>query len=269
MSVYKPVPILPPDQYLSTVVQVTEGCSYNECSFCTFYRDRPFRIKTGETLASHIAGVQEFLGRGRALRKAIFLADANAVIVAQHTLIPVLDTINTTMPLAQGGGIYAFISAPDAMHKTSADFAELRARNLRRVYVGLESGYDPLRRFLRKPGAADDVCHAVNTIKAGGVSVGLIVMVGVGGEQFREAHRRATVDLLTRLPLDAEDIIYLSPFVADATSPYVEDAQNAGIEAMSEPCIDDEIAAFRTALKPWAHPKGVRISVYDIREFVY
>jgi radical SAM superfamily enzyme YgiQ (UPF0313 family) len=44
-SIYKPVSILPPDQYLALVVQATEGCSYNECSFCTFYRDRPFRIK--------------------------------------------------------------------------------------------------------------------------------------------------------------------------------------------------------------------------------
>jgi len=44
-SVYRPVTILPPDQYLSLVLQATEGCSYNRCSFCSFYRDRPFRRK--------------------------------------------------------------------------------------------------------------------------------------------------------------------------------------------------------------------------------
>lgn len=43
--IYKPVPIMPPDQYLAVVVQVTEGCSYNRCTFCTFYRHRPFRVK--------------------------------------------------------------------------------------------------------------------------------------------------------------------------------------------------------------------------------
>ncbi|MEZ4834549.1 MAG: radical SAM protein [Caldilineaceae bacterium] len=229
LDVYKPVPILPPDQYLSTVLQVTEGCSYNECTFCTFYRDRPFRIKTGETLTRHIAAVQEFLGEGQALRRGVFLADANAVIVAQRTLIPMLDAVNAAMPVAQTGGIYAFISAPDAMHKSSADFAELRARNLRRVYVGVESGHDPLRQFLRKPGNAADVRHAIQTIKAGGVSVGLILMVGVGGERFRQDHRRDTLDLLTGLPLDSGDLIYLSPFVASVSSPYVQDAEAADL----------------------------------------
>lgn len=268
-NIYKPVPILPPDQYLSTVLQVTEGCSYNECTFCTFYRDRSFHIKTGSALHEHIAAVQTFLGEGQSLRKGVFLADANAVIVAQRTLVPMLDAVNAAMPQAQQAGIYAFISAPDAMHKSSADFAELRARNLRRVYVGVESGHDPLRQFLRKPGNAADVRHAIETIKAGGVSVGLIVMVGVGGERFRVDHRRDTLDLLTGLALNAEDLIYLSPFVAGVDSPYMQDAESAHLGFLDEDCIDAEMQTFRHALKPWAQSNGVRVSTYDIREFVY
>lgn len=268
-SVYKPVPILPPDQYLSTVLQVTEGCSYNKCTFCTFYRDRAFRIKTGDVLQDHITAVQTFLGEGQSLRKGVFLADANAVIVAQRTLVPMLDAVNAAMPAAQQAGIYAFVSAPDAMHKTSADFAELRARNLRRVYVGVESGHDPLRRFLRKPGNAADVRHAIETIKAGGVAVGLIVMVGVGGERFREVHRRDTLDLLAGVPLGGDDLIYLSPFVAGADAPYVQDAEAANLGRLDENCIEQEMRNFRDRLKPWAQAHEVRVSTYDIREFVY
>ena len=51
-QIYKPVSILPPDQYLSIVLQATEGCSYNRCTFCTFYRDRPFRIKSPSRVRS-------------------------------------------------------------------------------------------------------------------------------------------------------------------------------------------------------------------------
>lgn len=287
LAVYKPVPILPPDQYLSTVVQATEGCSYNRCTFCTFYQDRPFRIKSLPHLQSHLDGVKEFLGRGLALRRGIFLADANAVIVAQQTLIPMLEAIGQHFPILSpdlpaeerrrqraqdplaADGLYAFISAPDALHKTSADFADLRARHLRRVYVGLESGHDPLRHFLAKPGRAADVVHAVQTIKAGGVAVGLIVMVGVGGEIYREAHRRDTVALLQQMPLDRDDILYLSPFVADANSLYIEDMDSAEIESISEGAMEQEMVNFRSALKPWTQPRGIRISTYDIREFIY
>lgn len=287
LSVYKPVPILPPDQYLSTVVQATEGCSYNHCTFCTFYQDRPFRVKTLPQLQDHMDGVAHFLGRGLALRRGIFLADANAIIVAQKTLSPMLEAIGRQFPILSpdlpaeerrrqraqdplvAEGLYAFISAPDALHKTSADFADLRAHHLRRVYVGLESGHDPLRHFLAKPGRAADVVHAVETIKAGGVNVGLIVMVGVGGEVYGEAHRRDTVALIEQMPLDQKDILYLSPFVADPASIYTEDIEAAEIEAMSEEAIEQEMANFRAALKPWTQPRRIRISTYDIREFIY
>ena len=270
-AVYKPVPILPPDQYLSLVIQATEGCSYNDCNFCTFYRDRPFRIKSLAALDSHIDWVVGFVGRGISLRHSIFLADANAVIIAQEKLLPMLDLINARLPVQRGAraGIYAFISAPDALRKNAADFAALKARNLVRLYVGLESGHDPLRRFLRKQGAAADVTAAVQSIKAGGLSVGLIVMVGVGGVRFRDAHLRDTVALIERLSLGAGDIIYLSPFISDGTTPYDEAVAAAGIPPLDEDAIRAEKTRFKAALQPVAKRTGLRISRYDLREFVY
>lgn len=269
-AVYRPVPILPPDQYLSLVIQATEGCSYNDCSFCTFYRDRPFRIKSLDALDAHIEGVRAFVGRGLSLRRSVFLADANAVIIAQERLLPMLALINERLPVRRGAldGIYAFISAPDALRKSPADFTALKALNLRRLYVGLESGHDPLRRFLRKQGEAADVATAVAGMKAGGLAVGLIVMVGVGGEPFREAHLRDTVALVERLPLGAGDIVYLSPFVSDGTTPYDADAA-AAIFPMDEEAIRSEEQRFKAALQPTAKSKGLRISHYDLREFVY
>ncbi len=286
-AIYRPVPILPPDQYMAAVIQATEGCSYNECTFCTFYRDRPFRIKRQDDFVQHVDAVLAFLGRGLTLRRKLFLADANAVIIAQANLLPMLDHLNARLPILPGtldpalrrdwqqahpnsfDGVYAFISAPDALRKSAVEFAELKLRNLRRVYVGLESGYDPLRRFLHKQGSAADVLDAVRTIKQGGLNVGLICMVGVGSEQFRQAHGEDTVALIQRLPLDAGDLIYLSPFVDDGQSPYSQQAAAAGVAPLGENAVEQEEARLKAALLPWAQARGVRISHYDIREFVY
>lgn len=279
-AVYRPIPILPPDQYLALVVQATEGCSYNECSFCTFYRDRPFRIKRPDEMRDHVADVLAFLGRGATLRRKLFLADANAVVVAQKTLLPMLDVLNEALPIGAGGpegsvpdwhldGIYAFVSAPDALRKSAHDFAALRARNLRRVYVGLETGCDPLRRFLRKQGSAADVLAAVETMKAGGLALGVIFMAGIGGEGYRDAHFADTVALLRRLPLGPGDLVYISPFVAADASPYLADAQAAGLSPLSEAGLEAEEARFRAALLPWAQACGVKVSRYDVREFIY
>ncbi len=276
LQVYKPVPILPPDQYMAVVLQATEGCSYNKCTFCTFYRDRPFRIKRPQEFAQHIAAVKAFLGRGLYMRRTVFLADANAVIIPQHLLLPILEKAQRAFPFdkadKEGGsvrGMYAFISAPDALHKSVQDFVEMRERHLRRVYVGLETGHDSLRQFLLKPGTAQDVLDAVRTIKAGGVNVGLIFMVGVGGHTYREPHFKDTVALIQSMPLDEHDIVYASPFVASPDAPYVYDAAEAGIRPMREDEIWQEIQRFRSALRPWARTRGVKVSYYDIREFVY
>jgi hypothetical protein len=286
-AIYKPVAILPPDQYLALVLQATEGCSYNECSFCTFYRDRPFRIKRAGEFHDHVKSVKAFLGRGAAMRKRLFLADANAVIIPQHRLEPLLQIANESfviLPRMRStdeqsiwrkahpfhfDGIYAFISAPDALNKSVTDFSEMSARNVRRLYVGLESGHDPLRRFLRKQGKADDVRAAVEAIKAGGLSVGLIFMVGIGGERFRQAHFADTVRLIKRLPLDEDDLLYLSPFVGSSDTPYVQDVAQAAITSLSVEDLAYEEQRFKRALLPWAKARGIRISRYDIREFLY
>lgn len=287
LRVYKPIPILPPDQYMSLVIQATEGCSYNECSFCTFYRDRAFRIKSQAALQAHTQGVLDFLGRGVTLRRALFLADANAVVIAQKRLVPMLEYLNATLPMEPPGmapalrkewraahpwsldGHYAFISAPDALHKQAADFAELRALGLRRVYVGVESGDDSLRAFLRKQGGASEVRAAVETLKAGGPAVGLILMVGIGGEQFRDAHLAAGVELLESLPLGPGDLVYLSPFVSAGDSPYDTDMAAAHLTPLSDAALFAEEERFRAALTPLARRAGFTLSRYDIREFVY
>ena len=52
--VFGRVGILPPDQYLSLVVQATEGCSFNTCTFCDLYHDG-YRVKTHEEFRQHVS----------------------------------------------------------------------------------------------------------------------------------------------------------------------------------------------------------------------
>lgn len=278
-TIYKPVSILPPDQYLALVLQATEGCSYNRCTFCTFYRDRPFRIKSAAEFAAHCDQVRDFLGEGISVRRSIFLADANAVIIPQRVLLPMLDAIHARFPIRPLGaprsttweleGIYAFISAPDALRKSADDFAAMRARGVRRLYVGLETGHDPLRAFLAKPGSADSVVEAITIMKSGGMEIGIILMVGIGGETYRDAHFADTIETIQRMPLGSGDLVYLSPFVADEPSPYLRAMEDAAIAPLDAAALSAEEQRFKAALGPWAARRGVRVSHYDVREFIY
>jgi hypothetical protein len=261
--IYRPVGILPPDQYLALVIQATEGCSYNRCTFCDFYRDRPFRIKSAVELISHIADAQAFFGPALSLRRSIFLADANALVAPMPRVRAWLDALDAS-GLGRPGGIFSFIDAFDVGRKPVEEWAELAGRGLRRVYIGMESGDDALLRFLRKPGSAADVVDAVSTLKAGGVAVSVIVMTGVGGRDYSAGHVERTVSALGQMPLDAHDIVYFSPFFEQPGSDYGRLAAEVGLQPLNA----EETAAQEKAIRQGVM-RGPQVSRYDIREFVY
>ena len=273
--IYRPVSILPPDQYLALVIQATEGCSYNRCTFCDFYRDRPFRIKSPAELRAHIEEVQAFFGAALGLRKSLFLADANALVAPMPRIRAWLDQIDEA-GVRRPGGIFSFIDAFDVGRKSAAEWAELGSRGLRRVYIGMESGDDALLRFLAKPGTANDVVDAVRTLKAGNVAVSVIIMTGAGGQQYAESHVANTVAALNAMPLGEGDIIYFSPFFEQPGSAYAGLAASAGITPLSPDQVAMQEAALRAGLSTGASGQAeqsrkgaAQISRYDIREFVY
>jgi hypothetical protein len=268
-EVYRPVSILPPDQYLALVVQATEGCSYNQCTFCDFYRDRPFRVKRADELRTHIAAVREFFGPALGLRRSLFLADANALVVPMPKLRAWLDVIAEARILSAAAGIYSFMDAFDVHRKTPDEWAELAARGLRRVYIGMETGDDGLLRWLRKPGTVADVRDAVSLLKGAGITVSVIIMTGVGGERYAEAHVCGTIAALNAMPLGAGDLVYFSPFVAQPGSEYGSLAATEHVRPLSDIAIAAQEVAIRAALRAHdpAHPP--QLSRYDIREFIY
>jgi hypothetical protein len=286
-AVYKPISILPPDQYLALVLQATEGCSWNKCTFCDFYRDRPFRIKAASEFKQHVHQAIDFFGPALALRRSVFLADANALVIPQERLLRLLDIANAELPIVPSAlkgderrqwltehpralhGIYSFVDAFTTRHKTEADYRQMAERNLRRVYIGLESGDDELLAFLHKGSSAADATQAVAAIKAGGVDVGVIVMLGVGGERFAARHVGRTAAALNAMQLGERDIIYFSPFMDFAGSEYGEGAARMGILPMSASEMDAQMASMRAELRFASAQHAPKIAVYDIREFIY
>jgi hypothetical protein len=268
-EVYRPVSILPPDQYLALVVQATEGCSYNQCTFCDFYRDRPFRVKSADELRTHIAAARAFFGPAIGLRKSLFLADANALVAPMPRLRAWLDVIAEARVLPTGAGIFSFMDAFDVQRKTADEWAELAARGLRRVYIGMETGDDGLLRWLRKPGTAADVSDAVSLSKGADIAVSVIVMTGVGGERYAEAHVCGTIAALNAMPLGAGDIVYFSPFVAQPGSEYGTMAATEHVRPLSDAEIAAQEVAIRAALRPHDLKHPPQFSRYDIREFIY
>ena len=261
-AVYKPIAILPPDRYLSVVLQATEGCTWNKCTFCSFYADRPFSAKPPEAFAAHARAVRDFLGKNALLRKDIFLADGNALALSEGRLLTVLERTRVAFPRRP---VFGFIDLFTGERHPLSTWRRLREAGLKGVYLGMETGHDPLLAWLNKPGSQRELLAFVADLKAAGLFVGLIVMVGVGGRAFQERHFRDTLEALAAMPLDKGDVVFLSPFVEDPASAYHARRQAEGVPAMSEAEVEAELKRFAHAVRGL----GLRAARYDIREFLY
>lgn len=263
-AVYRRVSILPPDQYFSVVLQATFGCSWNRCTFCSFYQDQPFRARGPEEFREHCRSVAELLGRAESLRPRIFLAEGNALVLANERLRPLFLAAREAFP---GRGIGGFVDVYTGERKSAGDWAELREIGLERVYVGLETGDDALLAWLNKPGGAAEAAGFVRTLKQAGLRVALILMVGVGGNRFAAGHVERTLALAAGLPLGAGDIVYLSPFREQEGSAYSARAAAEQVESLNDAGRAGQYSVLRDGLR--ACLPGVLVTRYDIREFVY
>ena len=264
LAAYAPISILPPDQYGAVVLQATFGCSWNRCTYCTFYQDRPFQVRPLEVFREHVGAVRQLLGRAVAGRRSVFLADGNALVLSNERLRPLFAAAGEAFP---GVPLAGFVDVFSGERKPAEAWRELRFLGLQRVAIGVETGHDPLLAYLNKPGSAAEAAAFVGLLKQAGLQVSVILMVGVGGRCYAGGHVRDSAALLAQLPLGEGDVVYLSPFVRHGDSAYAQRAQADGLEDLDEA----ERAAQDQALRHAARTAlpAARVARYHIDEFVY
>jgi radical SAM superfamily enzyme YgiQ (UPF0313 family) len=267
-QLYGRIGILPPDQYMSVILQITEGCSYNQCTFCHFYKDRPFRIKPLQEFDVHAKQVKAFLGEGISLRRTIFLGDANSLALPTARLLPYFDIIHRYYDVEKLGGIYAFLDGFNAARKPLEEYRLLANQGLKGVYFGLESGSQSVLKQFNKPINLQEAILAVQTMKQAGLSIGVIILLGAGSKQLSYEHITATIQVLNSMKLDADDLIYYSELVELAAAPTPNKLELADTPLSHQEMLKqaDQILDGLVFGEEGGTP---HISRYDIREFVY
>ena len=216
-ALYQDIPILPPDQYTALVLLASDGCRYNRCTFCGFYRDTPYRTRSLNEFRQHVEQAVRYHGAGLALRRSIFLGQANALCGPRSWREGILRHVHERFefPAPRGpsrtawwqgsvtrfAAITSFLDALAGTRISAEEFAAMRRLNLRQIFIGLESGSPRLLDWLRKPAQPRHMLDTVRAAKQGGVAVGVIVLVGAGGERYFDEHVRDTVRVLQEMRL--------------------------------------------------------------------
>ena len=206
----------PPSEAHSLIVQCTLGCSHNKCAFCIMYKEKQFSINPLEQVLSDLAEARTYYSR----IERIFLADGDALILPMDYLLSVLDYIREHFPECERVSAYASTKA--LMRKSDAELQTLRERGLQMVYVGLETGLEPLLKKYDKGVTAEEIIEHSLRAKAAGMTLSVTAINGMGGREQSEEHALATAAALSRIKADYVAMLTLRVYSGTPLHDWIE-----------------------------------------------
>lgn len=228
-------PIRPPNEARSLLLRVTRNCPWNQCQFCPVYKGRKFSLRTVEEIKADIETVKQIIddikslswqmgasgriddqvisavfnrsGLSESYRNvamwlyygtgACFLQDADNLILKTRELVDILDFLKKILP--EVTRVTAYSRSRTIVRKSVESLTRIREAGLDRVHVGLETGYDPLLKLMKKGVKAAQQIEAGRKVKAAGMELSEYVMPGLGGQEMWREHAVGTAKVLNQI----------------------------------------------------------------------
>ena len=194
----------PPSEADSLILQITNGCTWNKCSFCEMYSTKKFSVKKEEDIFKEIEEVSELIPD---IRK-IFLADGNPMVLSTEKLKRILDKISKTFPKVRRVTTYAL--PRDIISKTPEELKLLQESGLKMIYVGIESGDDEVLKFINKGETYNSTVEGLLKAKEAGIKLSVIILEGVGGLKYSEQHAINSAKILNAVQPEFASVLVLS-----------------------------------------------------------
>jgi len=184
----------PPSEARSLILQITIGCSQNQCRFCGMYKMKQFRLRPVADIAAEIEIIPE---SHRMQYQRIFLADGDALAYPQAGLVEILDLLQLKFINLNRVGIYA--SPKSLTMKSVEDLEQLKFRKLRILYLGLESGDAPTLELTNKGYSPEQILELCQNAKRAGIKLSITAILGLAGQQRSHEHAKATANWISQL----------------------------------------------------------------------
>jgi len=175
----------PPSEAESLILPVTDGCSWNRCTFCEMYTDpqKRFRPRSEEEVGATIRRCAEAYGSDV---KRVFLADGDAMTLSTRRLVNVLEAIRNELPDVRRVSSYCL--PRNLRNKSVSELKELADLGLSLVYVGAESGDDEILVRVNKGETFQTTREALDKLAQAGIKRSVMIINGLGGKSLSRQH---------------------------------------------------------------------------------
>ncbi|WP_223824919.1 radical SAM protein [Pseudomonas profundi] len=173
----------PPSEAHSLILPVTNGCSWNKCTFCEMYTapQKKFRARDEAQVLDEIRRCGEQL-----IVQRVFLADGDAMILPTHRLLTILQAIREHMPTVER--VTSYCLPRNLKRKSVEELKELRDAGLAMLYVGAESGDDEVLKRVNKGETAQSTEEALLKAGEAGLQRSVMILNGLGGQSLSAQH---------------------------------------------------------------------------------
>ncbi len=183
----------PPSEAESLILPLTDGCSWNRCTFCDMYTapQKRFRPRDEAEVLESIKQCGAEMGGGV---KRIFLADGDALTLSTRRLVAVLEAIRRDLPGVRRVSSYCL---PRNLRKKSVEeLRELADLGLSLVYVGAESGDDDVLARVNKGETFETTRDALVKLGEAGIKRSVMILNGLGGQALSRQHAENSAALM-------------------------------------------------------------------------
>jgi biotin synthase-like enzyme len=271
-------PIRPPSEATSLLIRATRNCPWNKCAFCHTYRDTKFELRPVDEIKADIQEAKDVAdqirelswkhGEGGRISKSVvnliyghdevysdtvrstaawlyyggesvFIQDANSIIMKTDDLVEILSFIKDKFPSVNR--ITSYCRSKTAARKTVEEFTMMKSAGLSRIHIGMESGYDPLLKFVKKGVTAALHIEGGRNIKESGISLCEYVMPGLGGDRWSTEHAEETARVINEIN---PDFVRLRTFHAVPGTDLFEMVQSGEFKPIGDEEILREIRRF-------------------------
>jgi hypothetical protein len=274
-------PIRPPSESKSLLLRLTRNCPWNRCLFCPIYKGTEFSRRSLADIRKDIDALREaveniqsiswklgFRGKitGTVVSEiypnkdysplyrqvahwlyfdegSIFLQDANSLIMKPESLVEILHYLREQVPGIRR--ITSYARSQTLARRSQEQLLMLREAGLDRIHIGLESGYDPVLRFMEKGSTAEEHVRAGCLVKEAGITLSEYVMPGLGGKRWWREHALATADVLNQINAD---FIRLRSLRVPRTAPLYDKIEAGEMELLDDDEVVQEIRLFIESL---------------------
>ena len=275
-------PIRPPNEARSFLLRITRNCPWNQCLFCPIYKNRTFSLRTVEEIKKDIQTARDMAddikalswklgdlgkttdrvisrifsspGYSHAYRSlaawlyygtgACFLQDADNLVMRTDDMVEVLKFLKEKFP--EISRVTTYSRARTIVRKSVESLTRIREAGLNRVHVGLETGYDPLLKLVKKGVTGAQHIEAGRRVVQAGMELSEYVMPGLGGQGLWREHAEATAKVLNQIN---PHFIRLRSLRVPERVPLHNMVETGGFKMQTDDMIAEELRVFIETLE--------------------